>query len=57
VITLGIRTQAKPLKHLQKFQEDYHARRATGKLLAMKVSPFREVYRYLSLYHALAHES
>lgn len=56
VMTLGIRTQAKPLKHLQQFQEDYHTRRASRKLLPKKIPPFREVGRCLSFCHMLAYE-
>ncbi|KAF8589804.1 hypothetical protein K439DRAFT_1657659 [Ramaria rubella] len=42
VVTLGLRTQAKPLKHLQNFQTNYQFRRTVGEPLPMKVPPFRE---------------
>lgn len=43
VITLGIRTRAKPLKRLQSFQNDFNARRAAGMPLSAKAPPFRKV--------------
>ncbi|KAF8515536.1 Mad3/BUB1 homology region 1-domain-containing protein [Gautieria morchelliformis] len=42
IITLGIRTRAISLKHLQSFQDSYHARRAAGKALPIKISPYKE---------------
>lgn len=44
ILGIGIRTQAKPLKPLQKYQAEYLARRAVNRLLPAKDSPFKEVY-------------